>query len=137
MFWLIPDIEAMIFTTKDGKSFDTERDLTAPERHILQKLFLWKSMALSIEQFRTKKEEALRKGWNNSGPITESQTMRVIIQDLEHKVSDRLADEKQFTPLPKEEPSPLREEEPSSLREDERSRSSTIGTGLPQNKSGR
>ena len=90
MFWLIPDIEAMIFTTKDGKSFDTERDLTAPERHILQKLFLWKSMALSIEQFRTKKEAALRKGWNNSGPITESQTMRVIIQDLEHKVSDRL-----------------------------------------------
>jgi hypothetical protein len=96
MFWLFPDIEAMILTTKDGKSFDTERDLTAPERHILQKLFLWKSMALSIEQFRTKKEEALRKGWNNSGPITESQTMRVIIQDLEHKVSDRLADEKQF-----------------------------------------
>ena len=96
MFWLIPDIEAMIFTTKDGNFFDTERDLTAPERHILQKLFLWKSMASSIEQFRTKKEEALRKGWNNSGPITESQTMRVIIQDLEHEVSDRLADEKQF-----------------------------------------
>ena len=98
MFWLIPDIEAMIFTTKDGKSFDTERDLTAPERHILQKLFLWKSMASSIEQFRTKKEEALRKGWNNSGPITESQTMRFIIQDLEHKVFDRLAEEKQLSP---------------------------------------
>jgi hypothetical protein len=98
MFWLIPDIEAMIFTTKDGKSFDTESDLTAPERHILQKLFLWKSMASSIDQFRTKKEEALRKGWNNSGPITESQTMRFIIQDLEHKVSDRLAEEKRFLP---------------------------------------
>src|SRR4030042_3594945 len=96
MFWLIPDIEAMIFTTKDGKSFDTERDLTAPERHILQKLFLWKSMASSIEQFRAKKEEALRKGWNNSGPITESQPMRFIIQDLEHKVFDRLLDEKKL-----------------------------------------
>jgi hypothetical protein len=98
MFWLIPDIEAMIFTTKDGKSFDTERDLTAPERHILQKLFLWKSMASSIEQFRNKKEEALRKGWNNSGPITESQPMRFIIQDLEHKVFDRLTEEKQLSP---------------------------------------
>ena len=98
MFWLIPDIEAMIFTTKDGKSFDTERDLTAPERHILQKLFLWKSMASSIEQFRAKKEEALRKGWNHSGPITESQTMRFIIQDLEHKVFERLAEEKKFIP---------------------------------------
>jgi len=98
MFWLIPDIEAMIFTTKDGKTFDTERDLSAPERHILQKLFLWKSMASSIEQFRAKKEEALRKGWNNSGPITESQPMRFIIQDLEHKVFDRLAQEKQFIP---------------------------------------
>jgi len=98
MFWLIPDIEAMIFTTKDGKSFDTERDLTAPERHILQKLFLWKSMATSVEQFRAKKEEALRKGWNNSGPITESQTMRFITQDLEHKVFDRLAEEKHLSP---------------------------------------
>jgi hypothetical protein len=98
MFWQLPDIETMIFTTKDGKSFDTERDLTAPERHVLQKLFLWKSMASSTEEFRKKKEEALRKGWNNSGPVAESQTMRFIIQDLEHRVSDRLADEKQFIP---------------------------------------
>ena len=98
MFWLLPDNEAMIITTKDGKSFDTERDLTAPERHILQKLFLWKSMASSIEQFRTKKAEALRKGWNNSGPISESQIMRFITRDLEQKVSDRLAEEKQFIP---------------------------------------
>lgn len=96
MFWPIPDIEAMIFTTKDGKSFDTERDLTAPERHILQKLFLWKSMASSIEQFRTKKEEALCKGWNHSGPIRESQTLGLIVRDLEQRVSERLAKEKRF-----------------------------------------
>ena len=96
MFRLNPDIEAMILTTKAGKSFDTERDLTAPERHILQKLFLWKSMASSIEQFRGKKEEALRKGWNHSGPIAESPTMRDIIQDLEHQVSSRLAEENPF-----------------------------------------
>jgi len=96
MFWQLPDTEAMIFTTEDGKSFDTERDLTASERHILQKLFLWKSMASSIEEFRKKKEEAMHKGWNNSGPITESQPMRFIIQDLEHRVSKRLEEEKQF-----------------------------------------
>lgn len=82
----------MIITTKDGKSFDPQIDLTAPERHILQKLFLWKSMAVSLEQFREKKDEALYKGWNNSGPIHESLALKSIIQDLEEKVVDRLSE---------------------------------------------
>jgi hypothetical protein len=80
----------MIITTKDGQSFDTETDLTAPERHILQKLFLWESMASSLEEFRSKKEIALVKGWNNSGPIRESRTLKQIIGDLEEKVTNRL-----------------------------------------------
>jgi len=80
----------MIINTIDGKSFDTERDLTAPERHILQKLFLWKSMASSLKQFREKKEEALLKGWNNSGPIHESPALKSIVLDLEKKVHVRL-----------------------------------------------
>jgi hypothetical protein len=80
----------MIITTKDGKSFDTETDLTAPERHILQKLFLWKSMAASLQEFREKKQDALIKGWNDSGPIGESRALKSIIRDLEEKVSIRL-----------------------------------------------
>ncbi|MFH1479855.1 MAG: hypothetical protein ABIG67_01175 [Pseudomonadota bacterium] len=82
----------MIINTIDGKSFDTERDLTAPERHILQKLFLWKSMASSLIQFREKKEEALLKGWNNSGPVHESPVLKSIVLDLEEKVHSRLKD---------------------------------------------
>lgn len=80
----------MIITTKEGKTFDTAIDLTAPERHILQKLFIWESMASSLEQFRDKKEEALIKGWNNSGPITESTALRSIIMELEDRVCHRL-----------------------------------------------
>ncbi|MCJ7593271.1 MAG: hypothetical protein MUO52_00685 [Desulfobacterales bacterium] len=80
----------MIITTKNGESFDTENDLTPPERHILQKLFLWKSMATTLQQFRKKKEEALQKGWNNSGPIGESLAIRKITADLEEKVLIRL-----------------------------------------------
>ncbi len=80
----------MVITTKDGKSFDTGTDLTAPERHILQKLLLWKSMASSLQEFRLKREEALLRGWNNSGPIQESPALKSIIVDLEEKVSDRL-----------------------------------------------
>ena len=76
----------MIITTKDGKTYDTETDLTAPERHVLQKLFLWKTMASSIEVFREKKEEALIKGWNNSGPIQETPSLKDIIRDLEQKL---------------------------------------------------
>jgi hypothetical protein len=80
----------VIITTKDGKSFDTETDLTAPERHILQKLFLWESMASTLDQFREKKEQALTKGWNSSGPIQASEALKSIIRDLEQKVSARL-----------------------------------------------
>ena len=84
----------MIVTTKTGQSFDTETDLTAQERHVLQKLFLWKSMASSVEEFRKKKEEALHKGWNHSGPIRESDALRAITGDLEKKVILRLQQEK-------------------------------------------
>ncbi|NIR16109.1 MAG: hypothetical protein GWN86_20180 [Desulfobacterales bacterium] len=80
----------MIITTEAGKSFDTETDLTAPERHILQKLFLWESMASTLDQFREKKDQALLKGWNNSGPIQASSALKSIIRDLEQKVSTRL-----------------------------------------------
>jgi len=80
----------MIITTRNGRSFDTDRDLTAPERHILQKLFAWESMAISLEHFRDKKEEALRKGWNNSGPIRESAAFEIILRDMESNVMARL-----------------------------------------------
>ena len=80
----------MIITTKAGKTYDTETDLTAPERHVLQKLFLWKTMASSIEVFREKKEQALVKGWNNSGPIQETPSLKDIIRDLEQKLVSRL-----------------------------------------------
>ena len=80
----------MIFTTSTGESFDTETDLTAPERHILQKLFLWSSMAGSLEDFRQKRDKALHKGWNHSGPVTQSAALRSIIRELEKRLTNRL-----------------------------------------------
>ena len=84
----------MVLILGNGQSFDTETDLTAQERHVLQKLFLWKSMASSVEEFRKKKEEALQKGWNLSGPLRESDALKAIVRDLEEKVSLRLREEK-------------------------------------------
>lgn len=80
----------MMITTQDGHTVDTNKDLTAPERHILQKLFLWETMAASLDQFREKKQDALSKGWNHSGPVRESQALRRIIQHLETRLSLRL-----------------------------------------------
>ncbi len=80
----------MIFTTGEGKSFDTETDLTAAERHILQKLFLWQSLASSLEQFRSKKLEAFEKGWNNSGAVGETESMKSIVRELESRLIRRL-----------------------------------------------
>jgi hypothetical protein len=83
----------MIVTTQNGESFDTQSDLTAPERHILQKLFLWKSMASSLDEFRSKRDEALQKGWNRSGPVVASRALNAILRDLESKVVQRLREE--------------------------------------------
>ncbi len=80
----------MIITTSGGRAFDTQKDLTAPERHVLQKLFAWQDMADSVEQFREKKEEALQKGWNNSGPIKASIALKLIAKHMENTVNDRL-----------------------------------------------
>ena len=84
----------MLFTTKRGESFDTEKDFSDPERHILQKLFIWQDLASSVAEFRAKKQEALLKGWNNSGPIKESRAMKSITRDLEEQVARRLLAEK-------------------------------------------
>jgi hypothetical protein len=81
---------AVIITTRDGKSIDTDSDLTAPERHILQKLFAWESLVSSLEQFREKEKQAILNGWNNSGPIRIREPMRAILADLERKVVLRL-----------------------------------------------
>ncbi len=73
------------------KEIDTNKDLSAPERHVLQKLFLWESMVSSLDEFRKKKNEALEKGWNNSGPIKPSQNLLLIINELESRIKKRLS----------------------------------------------
>ena len=84
----------MIFSTKSGNTYDTERDLTAPERHILQKLLIWKDLAADLDEFRQKTREAFNKGWNNSGPIAPGTALVTIISDLDEKVRIRLRSEK-------------------------------------------
>ncbi len=80
----------MLYTTEKGETFDLEMDFSSPERHILQKLFLWQEMAATVEEFRRKKAEALQAGWNNSGPIKEGPALKRVTQDLERKVALRL-----------------------------------------------
>jgi len=83
----------MIITTWNGKSIDTDKDLTESERHIVQKLFAWESLVTSLGQFREKTKDFLLKGWNNLGPINESPALTAIIQDIERKVATRLKTE--------------------------------------------
>ena len=80
----------MIIHIDGNRSIDTDRDLSAAERHVLQKLFGWKTMVKSVEQFRRKKEESLRAGWNNSGPIDESAALALVIQQMEKELELRL-----------------------------------------------
>ena len=79
----------MIYITQSGQSFDLEKDFSSPERHILQKLLIWKDMAVSVDEFRLKKQEALRKGWGDSGPIQASRNLESITRDFEEQVAHR------------------------------------------------
>jgi hypothetical protein len=80
----------MRITIRDGRSFDTETDLKPEERHILQKLMAWETLVRSLEEFRQKKADALKKGWNASGPVTESGALEAITNDMQEKVRNRL-----------------------------------------------
>jgi hypothetical protein len=79
----------MIITTGTGQSFDTEKDLTSAERHVLQKLMLWQSMVHSLEEFTEKVDRALKLGWNDSGPVRASHALAMIIKSLEEQVACR------------------------------------------------
>jgi hypothetical protein len=80
----------MIYTTQRGDAFDLEKDFSSPERHILQKLLIWKDMAASVEEFRLQKQEALKKGWGDSGPIQASRNLERITRDFEAQVALRV-----------------------------------------------
>lgn len=80
----------MIIKLENNKEIDTS-DLSPEERHVLQKLFGWKSMAGSIEQFRSEKKKALSSGWNNSGPLRETEAIRQISSALEKELKKRIS----------------------------------------------
>jgi hypothetical protein len=84
----------MIYTTQRGEAFDLEKDFSSPERHMLQKLFIWKDMAASVEEFRLKKQEALKKGWGDSGPIQASRNLDSLTRDFEAQVASRVRAER-------------------------------------------
>lgn len=84
----------MIIKIDNNLKIDTDRDLTAAERHILQKLFGWKILVDSVEQFREKKKLALKQGWNNSGPVRESKALSTVINQLENELITRLRNSK-------------------------------------------
>lgn len=79
----------MIITTSSKEIIDTA-SLTPEERHILQKLFAWQSLVDSVALFREKKQEALKTGWNNSGPVAETRSLALVIQHLETQIRQRL-----------------------------------------------
>ena len=80
----------MIFKINQTTIIDSDRDLSPEERHVLQKLLGWKSMVTSVAEFRTKKTKALKDGWNNSGPIRESESIRMIAATFEEEIERRL-----------------------------------------------
>jgi hypothetical protein len=80
----------MIIHLSDHSEIDTERDLHAEEKHILQKLLCYKYFVGSVAEFRQKKEAAFRVGWNDSGPVRESATMARIAEQLEAELRLRL-----------------------------------------------
>ncbi len=79
----------MIITCENSKIVDTAL-LSPEERHIIQKLLAWQSLAQSVSFFREKTAAALAAGWNASGPIPKTRALEQVIYHLETKLSQRL-----------------------------------------------
>jgi hypothetical protein len=84
----------MLITTRGDVMVDTDRDLSGPEQHILQQLLLWKDHVGSVDEFRSKREQALAAGWEGSGPIRASRVLSTLVGELEEKLAQRLLAEK-------------------------------------------
>lgn len=83
----------MIITTRDGREYDTDRELTAAERHVVQKLMNWRDLAKSEAQFADKRAQALAAGWNGSGPVSPGPALAAILGLLEDQLRARLRGE--------------------------------------------
>ena len=79
----------MIFTLDNKKTIDTAA-MTAEERHIIQKLMAWQSLAPSLAFYREKQQAALQAGWNQSGPVRPGPGLAAIMRILEKQLLDRL-----------------------------------------------
>jgi hypothetical protein len=84
----------ILMTTVTDMVVETGGQLDGTERHILEQLVLWKDYVGSVEEFRTRKEQALAQGWKGSGPIRESRALSSRVRDLEEKLAQRLLAEK-------------------------------------------
>jgi len=80
----------MLIQIDNNTVIDTDREFSSGERHVLQKLLGWKTMVKSMAEFKQKKESALAVGWNNSGPIHESEAFVLAVQQLEKELLRRL-----------------------------------------------
>lgn len=79
----------MIIDCDKAGSVDTAR-LSPEERHIIQKLMAWQSLSTSMDMFRGKVAAALEAGWNNSGPVSKTRALSLVIGHYEKKVRHRL-----------------------------------------------
>ncbi len=79
----------MIITCENNQEVDTSR-LSSEERHIIQKLLAWESLVPTMGMFREKTAAALEAGWNNTGPVSKTRSLSLVIAHLEKKVRSRL-----------------------------------------------
>ena len=79
----------MIIDCINGEKVDTAR-LGPEERHVIQKLMAWQSLAGSLAFFREKTAAALAAGWNDSGPVPRTRALGLVIDTLERDLNRRL-----------------------------------------------
>jgi hypothetical protein len=79
----------MIIECQNGETVDTTR-LGPEERHVIQKLMAWQSLAGSLTFFREKTAAAVAAGWNGSGPVPRTRALDLVIETLEHQLIRRL-----------------------------------------------
>lgn len=84
----------MIIPIDNDSEVDTA-SLSSEERHILQKMLCWKVFVDSLDLFREKTKKAFVVGWNDSGPVRQSEVMKKVIKQMEKELLLRLKEDSQ------------------------------------------
>ncbi|MFH1091651.1 MAG: hypothetical protein V1742_08775 [Pseudomonadota bacterium] len=80
----------MIYRLSDGRTVDTERELSFEERNFIQKMLIYKHLKMSLAEFRQRWREVANPVWKGPSILDNPTPAARIILDLEARIKKEI-----------------------------------------------